>query len=217
MSIFVITKILLLRGDVDSDPDSLTNVTNGSVELEGPLRFLGSIVSLTHQVVDQLVSEGVHLDFCDHLYHGWDHLLAVAHVELEGLAVLLGAVVVTRGLTPLLFAFVVLGNLEMLFGVAVVVLKHDLGVFVHLLMRLSNHESIFTLSTKDKELNGLLLASLSLTELGDLESALRQLALLSEDSLGTFSVIKVVQVQSDDVFPIIRALVSFLGLSVQLL
>lgn len=59
VGVLVVTELLLLCRDVNSDLDGLTNVTNRSVELEGPLGLLGHVVSLTHQVVDQLVGERV--------------------------------------------------------------------------------------------------------------------------------------------------------------
>lgn len=52
VSVLVVTKFLLLSCDVDCDPDSLTNVTDSSVELEGPLRLLWSVISFAHQVVN---------------------------------------------------------------------------------------------------------------------------------------------------------------------
>lgn len=83
-------------------------------------------------------------------------------------------------------------------------------------MGLCDDESIFTLASKHKELDSLLLGSLKLTEVSDHEGTLRQLRLCSEDILCALWVIKVIQVKSDDVFIVISLLVSLLSLTIVL-
>lgn len=105
---------------------------------------------------------------------------------------LLGPVVVTRRLAPLLLTFVVLSNLQMLVLIFVVMFEDYLCVLVHLLMRLSNHKRVLALAREDQELNRLLLCAFGLAVLCDLHGALGQLTLFSKDLLGPFSVVQVV-------------------------
>ena len=190
MRILVITELLLLLRDADCDLYSLPDVADRSVKLEGPLRLLWHVVCLAHQVIDELVGQCVELDSSNHVYHFRDHLLTVRHVQLQGFAVLLSPIVVASCFAPLLLALVVLGDLEVLLSVSIIVLQDYFSVLIHLLMRLGNNKSVIALPAKDQELDCFLLCALSLTVLGDLESALRQLALLSENYLGPLSVIQ---------------------------
>lgn len=80
VSVFVVTKILFLCCNIDCDSNSLLHISNGSVQLESPLWLLWSIISLSHQIVNQFMGEWVHLHFGYHLNHSWDHLLALRHV-----------------------------------------------------------------------------------------------------------------------------------------
>lgn len=57
MGILVISKFLLLLSNIDSNFNSLFDVSNGSVELECPLRLLRDIVCLSHEVVHQFMSK----------------------------------------------------------------------------------------------------------------------------------------------------------------
>jgi len=213
---FVVAEILLLSGDVDRDSDGLLHVTDCSVKLKGPLRLLRNFVSLAHQVVHKLMSERVKLYLGNHLDHAWNHGLTFRHVQLECLAVLFSPVVVASCFAPLRLAFIELSNLKVLISVSIVVLKNNLSVLIHLLMRLGDHECIFALASQNQEFNCFLLGTLGFAELSDLECTLRQLTFLSEDCLGTLSVIQMVQVKSNDVLPVVGALVSLLSFTVKL-
>ena len=105
----------------------------------------------------------------------------------------------------------------MLINIAIVDLKNNLGILVHLLMRLSNDESILAATTEHKELDGFLLRALKLTVIGNHVSTLRKLALLTEDLLRTIRVVEVIQVETNDILPVIGLLVRFLSLMVVLL
>lgn len=48
VGILVVTEVLLLRCNVDRNSNGLTNVSNSSVKLEGPLGLFWRIISLTH-------------------------------------------------------------------------------------------------------------------------------------------------------------------------
>jgi len=149
VSILVVTQFLLLLSDVNCDFDSLGNIADGSVQFESPLRFLRNIVTLTHEVIDKFVSQSFHFDLADHFNHVRNHILTLAHVELECLTILLTLLVVLGGFTPHGLAFVELSNLQVLLSVAFIDLQNNLGVFVHFLVRLSNNESFFSLATED--------------------------------------------------------------------
>lgn len=190
MSILIITQVLFLSGDVDSDSNGLANVSNRSVQFEGPLRLFRSIIGFSHQVVDQLMSQWVQLNFGNHVDHLRNHGFSLRHVQLQGLAILLSPVIMNGGSTPLLFTLVVLSNLEVFFSVSIIVLEHDLGVLVHLLMRLGNHEGIVTLASQDQKFDSFLLGALSFTVLSNFQSALGKLTLLAEDVLGALSIVK---------------------------
>lgn len=122
-----------------------------------------------------------------------------------------------RGFAPLRLTFVELSNLEVLFSVSVVMLENDLGVLVHLLVGLGNNKSVFSLASQDQELNSLFLGTFSLTVLSNFQGTIRQLALLSEDSLCTLSVVQVIEVETNDVFPIVGTLICLFSLAVKLL
>jgi len=47
MGVFVVSELLLLLSDIDSNLNSLANVTNSSVQFKCPLRLLWNVVSLT--------------------------------------------------------------------------------------------------------------------------------------------------------------------------
>jgi len=216
VSSFVVSKILLLSRNVNCNSHCLLNVTDCSVKLKGPLGLLGDFVSLTHQVVYELMSKRIELDLGDHFNHRRNHGFTFGHVQLESLAVLFSPVVMTSGFAPLGFTFVELGNLKVLIDISIVVFQYNLSVLVHLLMRLGNDEGIFTLATQNQELNSFLLGAFSLAELCNLEGALGQLALLSEDGFSPLSIIQVVQIKSDNIFPIVGTFVSLFSLTVEL-
>lgn len=202
---------------IDSYLDRLLNVAYGPVELEGPLRLLRLIVDLAQQVVDELMSKRLDLDLGHHLYHVGDHLLSLRDVKLESLVVLFTFLIVLGSAAPLRLSFVVLSDTEVLFRVLLICLQNYLGVLVHDLVALCNHESFLTLTTQDQKLNRLFLEATSLTILGDHQGALRELRLGTENELCLLGVVEVLQVEPDDVFVIVRALVGLLSLSVVLL
>ena len=217
MGILVVTDLLLLLRDVHGNLNSLSGVAEGSVELEGVLRFLGDVISFAHQVVNKLMGKGFDLGPGDHLDHVRDAGFTLLDVELESLVRLLSSLVVLASAAPLRFTFEELGNSEMLVDVSIVNLEDDLRVFVHLLMRLGNDESILTLAAKNEELDSFLLGSFAFAEVGDHQGALGQLRLRSEDLLCALRVVEVVQVESDDVLVVISLFVSFLSLAIILL
>ena len=99
----------------------------------------------------------------------------------------------------------------MLLGILVINSQDDFGILVHFLMRLSNNESFFSLSRKDQEFNSLFLSSLSLAVVSNHLCTLWQLTLSSEDMLGFIRVAKIVQIKSNDIFPIIGSLIELLS------
>ena len=52
MSVFVVSKFLLLLCDVDSNLDCLLHIANGSIQLEGPLGLLRLVINLAEEIVD---------------------------------------------------------------------------------------------------------------------------------------------------------------------
>lgn len=56
VSSLVVAQILLLSCNVNRNSYGLLNVTDSSVKLKGPLGLFGNFVSLTHQVVYELMS-----------------------------------------------------------------------------------------------------------------------------------------------------------------
>ena len=194
MGILVIAKFLLLGSNVDGDLHCLTDVADGAVQLECPLRLLRDVVILAHQVVHQLVGKRVKLDLGDHLDHLRDHSLAIGDVELKSLAIELGLVVVTGSVAPLRLAFVELSDLEVFFGIVSRMLQYNFGVFIHLLVRLGDDEGVVTFASENQEFNCFFLGAFSLTVSGNHQGALRQLTFLTENLFGTLWVVKMLQV-----------------------
>ena len=67
MSIFVVSKLLFLLRNIDSNLYCLLHISNSSVEFKSPLWLLWNVISLSHQVVDQLMSQCIYLDLAHHL------------------------------------------------------------------------------------------------------------------------------------------------------
>jgi len=120
MGVLVVSKLLFFLCNVDSYLDCLGNISNSSVEFKCPLRFFGDVVGLSQQVVYQLVSKGVHLDFSYHFDHVWDHTLSLLNVELESLAELVTSLVMFSSTTTIVLAFIECSNFQVLVGVAVI-------------------------------------------------------------------------------------------------
>lgn len=98
------------------------------------LWFLGDVVSLTHQVVNELVGECFNFSLGNHIDHIRNAAFTFLDVELECLVGLFGLLIVFAGTTPSRLSFVVLGNSQMLIDVSLVDLENNLGIFVHFLM-----------------------------------------------------------------------------------
>jgi hypothetical protein len=47
MSILIVSKFLFLLGNVDSNLDCLFNISDSSIQFEGPLRFFRLVVNLS--------------------------------------------------------------------------------------------------------------------------------------------------------------------------
>ena len=80
MRVFVITNFLLLLGNVHCDLDCLTSITNGTVQFKGVLWLLRDVVSLSHQVVNQFMSQSVHLSLSNHINHVLNAALTLLNV-----------------------------------------------------------------------------------------------------------------------------------------
>jgi len=80
MGIFVITELLFLLRNVDSDLYSLFDVSNCSVKLESPLWLFRDIISFTHKIIDKLVCQSIVLDLTNHFDHIWDFALTFGDV-----------------------------------------------------------------------------------------------------------------------------------------
>lgn len=55
VSVFVVTQLLLLLSNVNCDFDSLSNISDSSIQFEGPLRLFRNVITLTHQVIHQFM------------------------------------------------------------------------------------------------------------------------------------------------------------------
>lgn len=149
VSLLVVSEVLLLDGNAYCNLDCLADIADRTVEFKSPLRFFGHVVSFSHEVVDQFMGQRIKLDSRNHIDHSRDHAFSIRHVEFQRFAVLLGSIVVTRRFAPLLLALVVLSDFQVFILVFVIVFEHDFGVFIHLLVRLSNHKCVFALASKD--------------------------------------------------------------------
>jgi len=108
------------------------------------------------------------------------------------------------------FTFIKLSYLEMLFNILLVDLYDDVGIFIHFLMRLGNNKSFFSLASQYQEFNRLFLGSLGFTVISNHLSTLWNLTFGSENVFGFFRVVKVVQIDSNNILPIISPLISSL-------
>lgn len=84
-------------------------------------------------------------------------------------------------------------------------------------MGLGNDECLLSLTSENKEFDSFLFGALGLTEVGDHLSTLWKLTFGSEDMFSFLRVVKIFEVQSNDIFPIIGSLVSLLSLFVVVL
>lgn len=89
----------------------------------------------------------VDLGLRNHVDHVRDARLTLLDVELESLVVLLRFLVVLSCAAPLGLSFVVLGNAEVLIDVTLIDLQDDLRILVHLLVRLSDDESVLAFAS----------------------------------------------------------------------
>jgi uncharacterized membrane protein len=189
MRVLIVTQFLFLLCNVHCNLYSLFHVSNCSVELECPLGFLGLVVNLSKEIVNELMSEGFNLYFGDHFNHIRDHLFTFSNIELKGLVVLLALLVVFSSATPLALTLIVLSDSKMLIAIFLICLQNNLCVFIHYLMTLSNNESLLSLSSKDKEFDSFLFESTSLAVFSDHQCALGKLRFGSENMLCFFRVI----------------------------
>ena len=90
------------------------------------------------------------------------------------------------------------------------------GILIHLLMRLSNHESVFSLTGKDQELDSFFFSSLGFTMVCNHLSTLCSLTLISENMFCFINVSKMLKVQSYHIFIVIGSFISFFSLFVVL-
>ena len=111
VSVFIISKFLLLLCDGDSNLNCLTDLSGLFVQPESVLWFFGDTISFTHKVIDQLMRKCVKFDLGNHFNHFWNSALAILDVKFQSFAVLVRLFVMTGGITPLGFTFVKLGNL----------------------------------------------------------------------------------------------------------
>ena len=174
MSVFIVAELLFFLRNVYSNFDSLVDVSNRSVELECPLGLLRNIIGFSKKIVNELVRQSIHFDLSDHLDHIGNDALPLLDVEFECLRILLTSLVMLGGATPLVLPFIILGNLHVLVHTSIVNRKNNPCILVHFLMRLSDNESIFSLSTLDQELDSFLLGTLSLAVVCDHEGTLGQ-------------------------------------------
>ena len=163
MSILVISNFLLLLRDVDSNLNSLLDISNCSVEFEGPLWLLGDVVSLSHEVVYKFMRQSIDFDLAHHVYHVRDTAFSLTDVQFQSLLIVVTLLVVSSSFSPLGDALEELSDLQMLFDILFVNLGDDLCILIHLLMRLSDDVGLVSPSSSNQELNGLFLCSLSLT------------------------------------------------------
>lgn len=83
MSVLVVSNLLLLLRDVDSNLDGLGCVSKSSVELESVLRFFRDVIGFTHKIVNKLVGQSIELCLGNHVDHISDAALSLLDVELE--------------------------------------------------------------------------------------------------------------------------------------
>lgn len=138
MGILVVSNLLLLLGYVDSNLDCLLHISNSSVKFESPLRLFRDVVSLSHQVVHELMSQSVNLYLANHVNHVWNAALSLTNVKLQSFLIVVTLFVVSGCFSPLRNTFKELGNLEMLLHILLINFCNNLGILIHLLMRLSN-------------------------------------------------------------------------------
>jgi len=89
VSVLVVSNLLLLLRNIDSNFNGLSCVSKSSVELKSVLRFLGDVVGLSHEVVNKLVGQSIELRLGNHVDHISDAAFSLLNVELESLAHLL--------------------------------------------------------------------------------------------------------------------------------
>lgn len=163
------------------------------------------------------MSKRIELSLGHHVDHVRDAGFAFLDVELERFVKLFGLLVVLTGTAPLRFSLVVLGNAQVLVNIAVVDLEDNLCVLIHLLMRLRDYEGVFSTAAEHEELDCFLFRAFKLAVVGDHVCALWQLALSMENLFGPVWVVKMVQVEANDIFPIICLFIGLLGFVVVLL
>lgn len=149
MSVFVVSKFLLLLSNIYSNLNSLFHITNCTIKFKCPLRLLWLIVNLSKKIIDQFMGKSFHLNFSNHFNHIRNHLFAFSNVQLECFIVLFALFVVLSCSSPLRFSLIVLSNSKMLISILFISLENDLCILVHNLVRLSNNKGLFTFSSKD--------------------------------------------------------------------
>jgi hypothetical protein len=194
MSIFVVSKLLFLLRNIDSNLYCLLHISYSSVEFKSPLWLLWNVISLSHQVVDQLMSQCIYLDLADHLNHVRNLRLSFMNEELKSLLILLTLFIMLGSIAPLTLSLKVLSNLQVLLSVLVINFQNNFCVLVHFLMRLSNNERFFSLSRKNQELNSFFLCSICLTPFSDHLGTLCSLSFISENMLGFIWVVQLLKV-----------------------
>ena len=101
MSILVISKLLLLLSYINCNFNSLLDVSDSPVKFKGPLWLLWDVVSFTHQVINELMSERIDFGFAHHLDHIWNGCLSLRNIQLKSFLVILTLFVVFSGFAPL--------------------------------------------------------------------------------------------------------------------
>jgi len=134
MSIFVVSKLLFLLRNIDSNLYCLLHISYSSVEFESPLWLLWNVISLSHQVVDQLMSQCIYLDLADHLNHVWNLRLSFMDEELKSLLILLTLFIMLGSIAPLTLSLKVLSNLQVLLIILIIDFQNNFCILVHFLM-----------------------------------------------------------------------------------
>ena len=120
MCVLVVAKLLFFLRNIDGNFDCLVDISDGTVEFECPLRLLGNIIGLSEQIVDELVSQSIHLYLSNHLDHIWNDTLTLLDVQFECLRVLFTPLIMLSSTTPLVLTLVILGNLHVFVDTSVI-------------------------------------------------------------------------------------------------
>ena len=110
--------------------------------------------------------------------------------------------------SPLRFSLIKLSYFKIFINIFSINPKYYLSIFIHFLVGLCNNKCFFSFSRQNQKLNRFFFCSLRFTIICNHLSALWNLTLCSENMFSFFWIIKMVQINSYYIFPIISSFIS---------